>query len=270
MVQMEWLNLLPGQCDDRDTKISNLWCRLDAPGLDRRPALWSLLNLCSGYSTRSALGVCSLLHWVNGGLGSCTTYHRLLTHRSCALVSSWLKYPLVFLTCCTSLGGPVQWVADHGRHHAHADDVQDVHSPRLGLAWAYVLWGQFPTPSLFAALIATSAGHPTSLGTGFLVWINRSHFVFSLLLFVGLFVADGMPWLVWDSLVRSLLLLHATWFVNSATHTWGNRPYASRDTSTNLCRVALIVYVEGSLNKHHALPASARHGFQWWQDETTY
>jgi stearoyl-CoA desaturase (delta-9 desaturase) len=101
-------------------------------------------------------------------------------------------------------------------------------------------------------------------------WLDRWHFLFPVLMGAGLYAAGGMPWLVWGGFVRSVLLLHSTWLVNSASHIWGARPYATRDTATNLWWVALVAYGEGWHNNHHAFPTSARHGLRWWQFDMTY
>ena len=55
--------------------------------------------------------------------------------------------------------------------------------------------------------------------------------------------------------------LHATWLVNSATHIWGTRRFATRDLSTNNWWVALLTFGEGWHNNHHAHPTAAQHGF---------
>ena len=230
----------------------------------------ALLAFVPGYFSWSALAVCLVLHWMTGSLGICMTYHRLLTHRSFTLRPRWLEYPQTALACCASEGGPIQWVSDHRRHHAHADDEHDVHSPRRGLAWAHALWwvtpDRFPlqTPAYYARWT------PDLVRDRVLVGLNRWHLAFPLILGAGLFAVGGMPWLIWGGFVRSVLLLHATWFVNSATHIWGSRPYPTRDTSTNLWWVALLAYGEGWHNNHHAFPNSARHGLRWRQVNTTY
>jgi stearoyl-CoA desaturase (delta-9 desaturase) len=87
---------------------------------------------------------------------------------------------------------------------------------------------------------------------------------------VGLYVAGGMPWLVWGCFVRAILVLHTTWLVNSATHIWGYRSHETRDHSTNLWWVALLTYGEGWHNNHHAFQTSARHGLRWWEVDMTY
>ena len=79
-----------------------------------------------------------------------------------------------------------------------------------------------------------------------------------------------MPWLVWGFFVRSVLVLHSTWLVNSATHVWGYRSHETRDDSTNLWWVALLTYGEGWHNNHHAFQTSARHGLRWWEIDMTY
>ena len=86
----------------------------------------------------------------------------------------------------------------------------------------------------------------------------------------ALYAIGGMPWLVWGCFVRSVLVLHSTWLVNSATHVWGYRSHETRDNSTNLWWVALLTYGEGWHNNHHAFQTSARHGLRWWEVDMTY
>ena len=64
---------------------------------------------------------------------------------------------------------------------------------------------------------------------------------------------------------RTVFLLHATWLVNSATHSWGTRRFATRDLSTNSWWVALLTFGEGWHNNHHAHPTSASHGLTWYE-----
>jgi stearoyl-CoA desaturase (delta-9 desaturase) len=80
----------------------------------------------------------------------------------------------------------------------------------------------------------------------------------------------GLSWLVWGIFVRTTILYHATWLVNSATHVWGYQSYKTKDHSTNLWWVALLTLGEGWHNNHHAFPRSARHGLRWWEVDVTY
>ena len=45
---------------------------------------------------------------------------------------------------------------------------------------------------------------------------------------------------LWGIFLRVVVGLHATWLVNSATHMWGTRRFATRDDSRNNWWVALM------------------------------
>ncbi len=232
--------------------------------------LGALMAFVPAFFSWSALAVCVILHWLTGGIGICMTYHRLLTHRSFATRPRWLEYVLTIIGTSASEGGAIGWVADHRRHHAHSDDEHDVHSPSRGFGWAHMLWWMTPditsihTPEYYARWA------PDLVKDRVHVVIDRFHFVFPLAMFAALYAIGGMPWLVWGGFVRSILVLHTTWLVNSATHVWGYRTHATRDTSTNLWWVALLTYGEGWHNNHHAYQTSARHGLRWWEVDMTY
>jgi stearoyl-CoA desaturase (delta-9 desaturase) len=101
-------------------------------------------------------------------------------------------------------------------------------------------------------------------------WMDKYHYIFPITMGVGLYAIGRMPWLVWGGFVRSVLVLHSTWLVNSATHIWGYRTHKTRDRSTNLWWVAILAYGEGWHNNHHAFQTSARHGNRWWEIDVTY
>ncbi|HEX9095837.1 MAG TPA: fatty acid desaturase [Candidatus Dormibacteraeota bacterium] len=230
----------------------------------------ALLAFLPASFTWQALAACLALHWLTGGIGICMTYHRLLTHRSFATRPRWLEYALTAIGCCASEGGAIGWVADHRKHHAHSDDEHDVHSPNRGFAWAHVLWWMTPditsrhTPQYYKKWAPDLYNDPVHR------WIDGNQILFPILLFVTLYAFGGMSWLVWGGFVRTILVLHTTWLVNSATHVWGYRSHETRDTSTNLWWVALLTYGEGWHNNHHAFQTSARHGLRWWEVDMTY
>jgi len=99
----------------------------------------------------------------------------------------------------------------------------------------------------------------------FHVWITKYHYVPITVLGIGLLVFGGLPILLWGLFMRTVAGLHATWMVNSATHLWGSRRFATRDRSTNNLWVALLTFGEGWHNNHHAHPVSARHGLKWYE-----
>jgi stearoyl-CoA desaturase (delta-9 desaturase) len=241
------------------------------------PLIWigafhvgALLAFVPGFFSWSGLLVCLFLHWLTGGIGICMTYHRLLTHRSFATRPKWLEYLLTIFGCCASEGGAIGWVADHRRHHAYSDQEGDVHSPDRGFGWAHMFWWMTPdvtsrhTPEYLKKWAPDLYRDPVHR------FLNAYHVVFPLLMLAGLYALGGWSWLIWGGFLRTCLVLHTTWLVNSASHIWGYRTHETRDHSTNLWWVALLTYGEGWHNNHHAFQTSAKHGLAWWEVDMTY
>jgi stearoyl-CoA desaturase (delta-9 desaturase) len=216
----------------------------------------------------SALAVFLVTHYVALVFGIGMSYHRLLTHRS-------YKTPKIIeyaLTVCATLaleGGPMFWVATHRRHHQHSDADHDPHTPRHGGLWAHMGWilfghSQHNRPDLLARYAPDLAKDRVH------VWLSRYHWVPITVLGVGLLAVGGWSWVLWGVFLRTTVGLHTTWLINSATHLWGSRRFATRDDSRNNWWVALLTFGEGWHNNHHAHPTSAAHGLAWYEVDVNY
>jgi stearoyl-CoA desaturase (delta-9 desaturase) len=75
---------------------------------------------------------------------------------------------------------------------------------------------------------------------------------------------------LWGLFVRTVLGLHFTWLVNSATHMWGSRRFITNDTSKNSFWVAILTFGEGWHNNHHAHAQAARHGIAWYEIDVNW
>jgi fatty-acid desaturase len=80
----------------------------------------------------------------------------------------------------------------------------------------------------------------------------------------------GLSLLIWGVFVRTVLVWHITWSVNSVTHLWGYRNYETDENSRNNVFVGLISNGEGWHNNHHAQPRSAAHGHRWGELDVTW
>ncbi len=207
--------------------------------------------------------VAMVLWWVAGGLGIGMGYHRLLTHRGYK-TPKWMEY---LLTVCGTLaleGGPIFWVAIHRMHHQNTDKEGDPHSPRDGGFWAHMGW------ILTGRTMRNDAADllpyvPDLRKDKFHVWISRWHWVSIAILGAILFAAGGWPYLLWGIFFRTVIGLHSTWLVNSATHMWGRQRFSTCDSSKNSFWVAMLTFGEGWHNNHHAHPQAARHGLAWYE-----
>jgi fatty-acid desaturase len=210
-----------------------------------------------------ALAVAIGLWWITASLGVGMGFHRLLTHRGYR-TPKLVEY---FLTFCGALaleGGHIQWVVTHRIHHAHTDVPGDPHTPRDGGWWSHIGWMLKGNAQAHdAAVVARYA--PDLVKDKFHVWLNRVYWVPLVLLGFALLTLGGWPYLMWGIFFRVTVNLHATWLVNSASHMWGKRRFATRDDSKNNWWVALLTFGEGWHNNHHAYPTSARHGLAWYE-----
>jgi len=76
--------------------------------------------------------------------------------------------------------------------------------------------------------------------------------------------------LVWGFVISTVLVYHGTFAVNSLTHVFGARRFATRDDSRNSLLIALITLGEGWHNNHHYAPSSERQGFYWWEIDVSH
>ncbi|MEQ9455263.1 MAG: fatty acid desaturase [Phycisphaeraceae bacterium] len=222
--------------------------------------------------TWSGFALMIVFWYITGGLGVTLCYHRLLTHRSFTC-PKWLEYALTFCACAAWQGRPTQWVGTHRIHHKHSDEEGDPHTPQHGFTWSHMFWTLFREPEGmkaddFAKDLQRDPGQRI-----FDRWFVLPQVIIAALL-IGIGYALGgwelaASWFVYGVALRTVWVWHITWFVNSATHTWGYRNFQTKEHSTNLWWVAVLSFGEGWHNNHHAEPRSAQHGMRWFEIDPT-
>jgi stearoyl-CoA desaturase (delta-9 desaturase) len=213
--------------------------------------------------------------YVLTGLGVTIGYHRLLTHRSFRTYRP-VEYAFAVLGSLSVQGSVLDWVADHRKHHAHADEEGDPHSPHVGhgsglkglwhahAGWLMESQGQadwkryarelYEDPGMrtiarrFPLLVLASLLIPFALG-----WVLHGSFT------------GALRGLLWGGLVRIFFVHHVTWSVNSICHFFGRRRFPLEDQSTNVPWLAIPSLGESWHHNHHAFPRSASHGLRWWE-----
>ncbi len=220
--------------------------------------------------------------YVFGVLGISVGYHRLLTHR--AFVSPrWLERVFAVIGTCCMQFSPAFWVAVHRRHHHFADEEKDPHSPIKSFLWAHFGWLLVRPPDMKPAVMTDRYARDI-LRDPFYAWLERhknwikvaiacwvAYFAAGFLsaLAMGEDVATafqfGASLFIWGGVLRTVVVWHTTWSVNSVTHMWGYRNYSTPDDSRNNWIVGLLTGGEGWHNNHHADPSSARFGHRWWE-----
>ena len=221
------------------------------------------------------VGLFALMYALSG-FGVTVGFHRLLTHRSFQ-TSKPLEYLFAILGSMSVQGPVIHWVADHRKHHAHADEEGDPHSPHVGvgkgiagafrgLMHAHVGWllteqgraerrkyardlvedrGMMLINRSFLGIVGLGLGLPFAAG-----WLLTGS------------LSGGLTGLLWGGLVRIFLLHHVTWSINSICHFFGRRRFDVEDHSTNVWWLALPSFGEAWHHNHHAFPRSAFHGLR--------
>ena len=224
--------------------IVRLWNRLVS---------WQDLAILATMYVISAAGI---------GIG----FHRMLTHRGFDAPAP-VRFTFLAMGSMALEGPAIEWAATHYKHHAKADQEGDPHSPLEGFWSAHLGWmfrGRFINDGVWAKPFKSD---PVN------VFIDKTFWFWAVLSFL-IPGAMGYAWngwagfwtgILWGGLVRVALVHHVTWSVNSVCHTFGKRPYQTKDESRNQWVVGLLALGEGWHNNHHASPQTAVHGFEWWQ-----
>lgn len=217
-----------------------------------------------------------VMYWLTGGIGVCLTYHRLLSHRSFATAAP-IKWFLAWIGGLAGEGSAIHWVANHRIHHAKSDHEGDPHSPREGFLWSHMLWCLQNIPAAERVELHRRWA-PDLEKDAVLRFLDRTFLLWQVVFAGAIFglgyalggASVGLSMLVWGVFVRMVIVLHATWCINSVTHVWGYKTYDNGDDSKNLWWVALVTFGEGWHNNHHAYQRAANYGHRWWEIDTTY
>jgi stearoyl-CoA desaturase (delta-9 desaturase) len=216
--------------------------------------------------------------WLLTGLGLTVGYHRLFTHGA---FSTSVVMSCIFIVMGSMAGrGPMlSWVAMHRRHHELSDHEGDLHSPNLhgttalgrllGFLHAHLTWmieHDYPNVAHYV---------PDLMGEQTLVVVNRQYYAWVTLGLLLPAVIGGlatvslwgaMTGFLWGGVVRMFVVEQSMSAINSVMHTFGARPFLTRDdNSRNLGVVAWLAWGEGWHNNHHAFPYSAAFGLRWFE-----
>jgi stearoyl-CoA desaturase (Delta-9 desaturase) len=192
-------------------------------------------------------------------------YHRYFAHRAFK-TSRAFQFILALVGTTAVQKGPLWWAAIHRKHHRESDKPDDVHSAvQRGFWWSHIGWVLARDHEQYdEKRVQDLAKYPE------LRWLDRWHVV-PVLTYLALTVAfGGMRGLCWWFCASTILVMHCTFAINSLTHMWGHRRFATPDDSRNNPILALVTLGEGWHNNHHRYMHSANQGFYWWQYDISY
>jgi stearoyl-CoA desaturase (delta-9 desaturase) len=205
--------------------------------------------------------------------GICVGFHRCFSHPGFK-APAWVQWLLCGLGSTAAQGPMLFWAAIHRKHHRHSDAAGDPHSPHRPDSAARRFWHAHLTwmfteppanPALYAPDILKNAALRRFSGQ-YQAWLIGGWVFPGLVLFalhpVPYALLEGA---LWGGLVRTFLVQHATWSVNSVCHLYGSVAHATRERSRNNAWLAYLTFGESWHNNHHAGPNAVYHGHAWWQ-----
>jgi fatty-acid desaturase len=201
-----------------------------------------------------ALAVASI-----GGIGTSVCYHRRLAHRSLRL-NRVVENVLIFFAIFNASGAPLSWVANHRHHHAKADTVEDISSPRYGgFWWAHIRWIYQWSGS------EVRRWCPDLDLPRYRIWARLQIPIVIISIFSGLIL--GWEGFFWIGAIRLVYALHFQMFVNSLLHMTPGLTEGV-DSSRNLWWLGPFQFGAWGENwhrNHHKDANAARFGRRWWQ-----
>lgn len=200
------------------------------------------------------------LLYVMSGLGITAGAHRLWSHRS--YKAKWpLRLLLAFFNCIAFENSLYEWTRDHRVHHKYCETDADPHDARRGFFFSHVGWllcRKHPDVKNKGRLIDMS-----DMLADPIVRLQHRHYL-PLVAVCCFAIPTLIPYMMWNetlynafyicALLRYTYTLHATWFVNSAAHMWGRKPYDKHIMASENKGVSFGALGEGFHNYHHVFP----------------
>jgi stearoyl-CoA desaturase (Delta-9 desaturase) len=182
------------------------------------------------------------------------TFHPVVSH----FMRAWLWLTTGMVTR--------QWVAVHRKHHRFSDEPGDPHTPHVYGIGQVLFKGAFlyHAASKDKAMVDTyGAGTPDD-------WIERNVYTphsrlgIGILLVLNLILFGWVGAIIWG--IQMLWIpFWAAGVINGVAHWWGYRNGETKDRSTNISPVGVIVGGEELHNNHHLDPASPKLSLRWWE-----
>ncbi|CAF1420309.1 unnamed protein product [Adineta ricciae] len=204
------------------------------------------------------------------GLGITAGYHRLFAHRSYEACLA-LRYILVTLAAGAVQGSVHWWTRGHRAHHRYTDTDLDPYNAHKGLFHSHIGWLLFKPCRSIGTVDTSDLDRDPSVQ-----WQHKHLLVLNVTMgFVVPTLVCGLGWndyrggYFFASVLRLLIVHHATFCVNSLAHYLGDTPFDDRHTPRDHFITALVTLGEGYHNFHHEFPSDYRNATRWYQYDPT-
>ncbi|SBT86652.1 stearoyl-CoA desaturase, putative [Plasmodium malariae] len=207
---------------------------------------------------RSLFIQCIIFYLING-FGITFGAHRLWSHRAFK-AGSFVQLLFIILNSFANQGSVIVWAKNHRLHHKYSDTKYDPHNIRYGFFYSHIGWLLYQKTK-YVREKEKEIYIDDLLQNPLLVIQHKLDPYFN---FFFCFIIPGiysyyMYNSFWDGFfilgaLRWIITLHATWSINSASHSFGHRPYNSDIKASNNIFTSIVALGEGCHNYHHVFP----------------
>jgi stearoyl-CoA desaturase (delta-9 desaturase) len=194
------------------------------------------------------------------GFGMSVGAHRLWAHRSFKARLP-LRIFLALFQTMTVNGSCFSYARDHRTHHKWSETDADPKNPSRGFFFAHMGWWMLKKrPEVI------KNGQKLNFDDLTNDWVCKyQHKLYlPLVVLMGFVVPTLIPFYCWNEnlltaflicgCLRTVVVLHHLFTVNSVSHFWGDRPYNNQMKPTENRLVVYLSMGEGSHNYHHTFP----------------
>ncbi|SBT73337.1 stearoyl-CoA desaturase, putative [Plasmodium ovale] len=207
---------------------------------------------------RSLLIQCIIFYLING-FGITFGAHRLWSHRAFK-ASPLVQVIFLVLNSFANQGSVITWAKNHRLHHKYSDTKYDPHNIRNGFFYSHVGWLLYQKTK-YVKEKEKEIYVDDLLRNSLLLLQHKLDPYFN---FFFCFIIPGIYTYYmynnfWDGFfilgaLRWIITLHATWSINSASHSFGHRPYNADIKASNNIFTSIVALGEGCHNYHHVFP----------------
>jgi stearoyl-CoA desaturase (delta-9 desaturase) len=212
----------------------------------------------------------AIFMWFASGMAITVGYHRYFSHRSYK-TNKFLEYLYILFGTSALEMSVIEWAFDHRNHHRYTDSDKDPYSIKKGFWYAHILWmfskrgTEEGKPEVDFKKVADLWNDPF---IRFQYKFYTPFAIFMAFIFPGIIASlwgDFWGGVLIAGLVRSVIVHHGTFCINSVCHSIGKRPYSLQESARDSWISALLTYGEGYHNFHHKFPGDYRNAILPWQ-----
>lgn len=195
-------------------------------------------------------------------------YHRLFSHA--AFKATWpVRLVVLFFGGAAFEQSAMRWSAMHRRHHKHTDTDLDPYNINRGFFYAHCGWVMLRLPHMDYVNVRDLAHDPfvRHQHDHYRAWSYISGVLVPLLL--GAWIGGWTYAILFPVFARIFLVLNSAFFINSAAHSFGSRPFNPASSARDHWFGIIVTNGEGYHNFHHAFPRDYRNGIRWYDWDPT-